>query len=330
MNEFKRGMMAKTIKKIIKGKITDWLKNVENEEIKSIIKNNIIVTGGAIASMLLGEEVKDFDVYLSNREAALKVAKYYVDEFNTLNPDYVNKLGIQVKAYVLDYRDKTQVDLDRVECGSAGHLLNMDPDRIKIVIRSDGVASEKKETLNAPFSDVYEVLDAAEEGEIPETEGKHYRPIFLSSNAITLANKVQVVIRFFGDADKIHENYDFTHCTNYYDSGTDTLVLRPEAMQALLSRELVYQGSKYPICSMIRTRKFIKRGWHINAGQYLKMAFQVSKLDLADLAVLEDQLVGVDSAYFMQLIHALQTKKSQDPTFTVNNEYLATVIDKLF
>ena len=48
----------------------------------------------------------------------------------------------------------------------------------------------------------------------------------------------------------------------------------------LLARQLVYQGSKYPICSMIRTRKFLQRGWHINAGQYLKMAFQVSELDL--------------------------------------------------
>ena len=34
---------------------------------------------------------------------------------------------------------------------------------------------------------------------------------------------------------------------------------------------------------MIRTRKFLKRGWHINAGQYLKMCFQISELDLSDI-----------------------------------------------
>lgn len=101
-------------------------------------------------------------------------------------------------------------------------------------------------------------------------------------------------------------------------------------MQALLARQLVYQGSKYPICSMIRTRKFLQRGWHINAGQYLKMAFQVSELDLRDLAVLEDQLVGVDSAYFLQLIAALQERQSADPDFQVTAPYLATIVDRLF
>lgn len=101
-------------------------------------------------------------------------------------------------------------------------------------------------------------------------------------------------------------------------------------MEALLSRQLVYQGSKYPICSIIRTRKFLARGWHINAGQYLKMCFQVSRLDLRDLAVLEDQLVGVDSAYFLQLIDALQRKKESDPEFVVSSTYLGSIIDRLF
>jgi hypothetical protein len=60
------------------------------------------------------------------------------------------------------------------------------------------------------------------------------------------------------------------------------------------------------------------------------MAFQVSELNLRDLAVLEDQLVGVDSAYFLQLIAALQERQSADPDFRVTAPYLATIVDRLF
>ena len=102
------------------------------------------------------------------------------------------------------------------------------------------------------------------------------------------------------------------------------------ALESILSKTLVYEGSKYPLCSVIRTRKFIKRGWHINAGQYLKMFFQISELDLTDIAVLEDQLVGVDSAYFMMLIEALRDRMKKDEEFKISTEYVTTIIDRIF
>jgi hypothetical protein len=61
-------------------------------------------------------------------------------------------------------------------------------------------------------------------------------------------------------------------------------VLRAEALESILTKELRYVGSRYPLCSVIRTRKFLARGWTINAGQYVKMCFQISQLDLLILA----------------------------------------------
>jgi hypothetical protein len=89
-------------------------------------------------------------------------------------------------------------------------------------------------------------------------------------------------------------------------------------------------GSKYPLCSIIRTRKFINRGWHINAGQYLKMCLQVNELDLNNIDVLEDQLIGVDSAYFMMLIDSIRNKQLTDDNFELNNSYIISIIDKIF
>jgi hypothetical protein len=113
---------------------------------------------------------------------------------------------------------------------------------------------------------------------------------------------------------------------NYWESGNSKLTLKPKSLEALLSRTLVYNGSQYPLCSVIRSRKFIERGWRINAGQYLKMAMQISKLDLTDHAILEEQLTGVDVAYFVEVIRKI---KDKDPS-KVDSAYLIEIIDRMF
>jgi hypothetical protein len=165
------------------------------------------------------------------------------------------------------------------------------------------------------------------EEETPKAD--KFRPVFLSCNAVTLSDGIQLVIRFYGEADKIHENYDFVHCTNYWTSKTGQVVLRQDALEALLAKELVYIGSKYPVASIIRLRKFIKRGWKINAGQILKILFQVSELNLKDINVLEDQLVGVDVAYFNMLINAMQSRRTDDKD-PMSYNYLAELVDRMF
>ena len=54
------------------------------------------------------------------------------------------------------------------------------------------------------------------------------------------------------------------------------------------------------------------------------MCFQLSKLDLTDIKVLEDQLVGVDLQFFAQLIDCIKKEKM------IEYNYLSTVIDKIF
>ena len=95
-------------------------------------------------------------------------------------------------------------------------------------------------------------------------------------------------------------------------------------------KQLIYIGSKYPVCSIIRTKKFISRGWVCNAGQFLKMIFQCGELDLTDFSVLEDQLVGVDSAYFDALIGALSSHSDKHPDFVLSYGYLTELIDRIF
>ncbi|MCK5343646.1 MAG: hypothetical protein KAR20_09590 [Candidatus Heimdallarchaeota archaeon] len=311
-------MNKKTINKILIRKHEKFIESIEDPAVKKLVENNSIITGGAIASMLLNEKVNDYDYYFTNRETVIAVANYYVLEFIKANPDCKVKPEISIS-----------------------------DNRIKIIVQSSGMATESGdsayqyfesrpqdegtefiENATSVIADADEI-DAEKLEEIGD-EKKPYRAIFMTSNAITLSDKVQLIIRFFGDAEEIHKNYDFVHCTNYWTSKDQKVILRPEALESLLSKHLSYVGSKYPVCSIIRTRKFIKRGWHINAGQYIKMLFQVSQLDMTNIDTLEDQLTGVDNAYFYEIIDWFKNKMKEDETFKIDGTYLATIIDKIF
>ena len=64
-------MNSKNIKKHLNAKMKDWVESIDDANIKSIIKNNTIITGGALVSLLTGEPANDYDVYFRTKDAAL-------------------------------------------------------------------------------------------------------------------------------------------------------------------------------------------------------------------------------------------------------------------
>lgn len=307
----KHGMKSKTIKSVLRNKVNAWLETIDDEGLRKSCRNEAIVTGGSIASMLLGEEVNDFDIYFRTKDTVKRVADYYVEKF-----EQSKQGGIPYSIKVEELKD------------------TQNKDRVRIVVKSAGVAGEGQTEDYQYFEGVQSDHDAgeyvAEAFDVPyikpDDDIVDYAPVFLSSNAVSLRGKVQLILRFYGDPDEIHESYDFLHCMNYWESGKSKLTLKPDSLEALLSRCLVYKGSQYPLCSVIRTRKFILRGWRINAGQYLKMAMQLSDLDLTDHVVLEEQLTGVDVAYFSEVISKIKEKNPEK----VDSAYLVEIIDRMF
>ena len=170
-----------------------------------------------------------------------------------------------------------------------------------------------------------DISGAGEKIKIAEEDNDNYLVVFLSQNAISLSNDVQIVLRFNGTVDQVHKTFDFMHATNYF-TFKDGLVLNEKALESLLTKELKYQGSLYPLTSIIRMKKFILRGWSINAGEILKIMFQISELDLKNIKVLEEQLIGVDVAYFSALIEILRGVSPDKLSASFINEQ----IDKVF
>lgn len=317
MNEVKRGMKSKTIKTVLRKKFNEFANSIEDAEVKKLVEKNSIITGGAIASMLLGESVNDYDIYFTNIETVRAVADYYVARFE------MKQEGIQVPITVEEDAGRIRIVIKSAGIAADGDQPDYDYFETRSEEDTSGYVSELMSEDPGEIEDLYEdTKELVREDE----EDKSYRPVFLSTNAITLSNKIQIVLRFYGDAEKIHKNYDFVHCTNYWTSDKSELVLKSKALECLLARELRYVGSLYPVCSIFRLRKFLRRGFTINAGQMLKIMMQISALDLTDVKVLEDQLTGVDAAYFIQLITKL---KEKDPE-KVNSAYLIEIIDRMF
>lgn len=299
--------------------LNDWLESIEDEEVRKLAKKDVIVTGGSIASMLLGEKVNDFDLYFRTFDTTKRVAQYYVDKFN-------NAKQLKVTEGVTPYKPQVQEE-HRV------NIKGVEEKRVVIFMKSAGVAAEEQAEYSyfemMSERDTQEFMESTlhdmEAEENDPNKGK-FRPVFLSENAITLSNKVQLVTRFYGEPDKIHDNYDFVHATCYYDLANNKLHYPAEALEALMSRSLVYRGSLYPVASIFRMKKFIERGWRITAGEQLKIMWQISEIDLKDYAVLREQLTGVDMAYMWQLIEALKDVE----TDKINSSYVAELIDRIF
>ena len=297
-------MNGKNIKKHLNNKLRDWISHVDDENIKKILKENVIVTGGAIVSLLTGETLHDYDVYFRTKESCLAVANYYVRKWNEKHTD--KPVSVRV--------DDTT---GKIDC----------------FVRSKGIADEdevKNSSISYNFASTEEEIEEAFAEEQESEGGEKYRPRFITSNAITLSHKVQIVIRFYGEVEEIHKNYDFAHCTCAWSSWNNELFLPQKALECIINKELYYVGSKYPLCSIIRTRKYLERGYHINAGQYVKMCMQLNELDLKDVKVLEDQLTGVDTAYFQMMIDELQKHMEETGEEKVDTTYAMELINKLF
>lgn len=213
-------MNSKNIKKHLNAKLEDWLNSITDEEVKKEIRKNVIITGGAIVSLLTGDKVKDYDVYFKTKSALKKVCEYYADIWNKENPD------------------ETEIKIKETE------------DRIECYIQSEGVAGE------CPDSEEEETAEESKETKNTK-KGEKYRPLFFTSNAITLSDKIQIVVRFYGDIGEIHKNYDYVHCTCAWSAWDNELSLPSKALECIINKELIYMGSKYPLCSIFRARKYI-------------------------------------------------------------------------
>lgn len=304
-----RGFKLKTIEKTLSAKLKNWCKSIDDENVVKLINRDAIITGGSIASMLLGKLPNDYDVYFKTHEAAIAVAEYYLSQ-------YLGRTNGRISEMLVKETD--------------------DGLGVAIYIKSAGIIEGDGENLadyryfeSLPPSAIAQYFESSDTETTEEKAEKKYKVAMLSSNAISLTNDLQIITRFVGDPETIHSFYDFVHCTNYY-TPKGGAVLNPKALEALLTMELKYIGSKFPLCSMFRLKKFMKRGFTVTAGDMLKIAWDINNLDLTDPVVLREQLIGMDAAYFHQVLSLLKEAGFGKPDFELDRTYLFECINRVF
>ena len=298
-------MNKKQIEFKIERKIDDWLMRgvAVPVAIKDKIKDHVVVTGGAIVSMLLDQKVNDYDIYFDDFDTIAILAKSYGAFFKDNPPN--------------EFRDTFTKEMQ----------LSVTPDKSKNRVFVEFKMKDVPKLIFTP--EFCEWIDRMTSYRTIKDLKDPYRPLYMTNSSITLSDETQLITRFIGAPEGIHTNYDFVHCMNYWTKKTG-LVLNPAAMESILTKELRYVGSKYPIASLFRIRKFVQRGWSINVGQILKMALQVNELNLENMDTIEDQLIGVDTVLFERLIkEAKYIKESNNANITTIN-IVKELIDEIF
>lgn len=272
------------------------------------VQDSVIVTGGCFTSMLLGEEPNDLDIYLKDKEVAIKISNFYLNKMkeigNLKESDHVPR----IEALATD-------------------------EGVHIFIKSQGISGVDVETDNYAYFEMYpeDAVDAffAEYKKNVKKKllepGNNYQVSFITSNAITLNNGIQIIIRFTGEPEVIHSNFDYIHATNYW-TWVEGVVYNIEALKATAEKRLYYFGSKFPVASIFRLKKFLERGWRISAGEIVKIMYDVSKLNLDNVSTLREQSIGMDSAYFQEVISILRKDKDK----VLDRTYLFKVLDEVF
>ena len=146
---------------------------------------------------------------------------------------------------------------------------------------------------------------------------------------ISNGHRVQLVKVITGAPQNVIETFDFTVCQAAYQF-YDGFFFGKDFFQHLAQRRLVFNvAAEYPICSLYRLAKFVKRGFHFSGIDAIKLGLRIQALDISDVKELRRQLMGIDTLFLKELTDSL---KGQDAKRYVFNEFLSTLevwLDKL-
>ena len=315
-------MKIKTIGRLCREAMEEWIASLPTE-LQQPAMEDAFLTGGAIASLFLAERVNDWDIYFRTTTTAQAVAEHYVQRFKDCAP-----AGL-----------KDDPKIHRI-------AVRVDGSRVTVHVQSAGVVSATSGESDYQYfeGDTAERPDLIDEyvnvvfdfqANRVEVESD-YTPVLMSGNAITLgrADKrkapLQMILRFTGEPAEVHKNFDWAHATNWFDL-KHGLVTNTTALGCLLTRELIYQGTRYPLAALIRSYKFMDRGWQRpHAGHMLVLTQELAGLNWDDPHTWYDQLTGVDFAYFHEVIARIRKLLAEGVGMEeIVHSYLAQIVEEV-
>jgi len=220
------------------------------------------IAGGAILSVSREEKIKDYDLFLTDPSSARSLVNLF---------------------------------MRRIDGGSTFQLLTQEDDTNPKI--SKGILGFTQPQLMTVS--IEEVIDNFNKKCKEEKAGGTVKPVYLSKNAVTLSNGIQIIFRFIGEPEDVFSTFDYEHCKVYWRPDPlglllGKLVYSGRSQESIAKNELIYTGNtRFVLSAISRLNKFIKRGWGITPSSLLSLAVTSSKIDWSDRKVLEEELLGI-------------------------------------
>lgn len=292
-------------------------KSSERNELKKLLQERTIIAGGAVVSLITGRKVNDLDLYFKTREDS----EAYVRLHNKLSG---YKIGLQLNTYTQSY------DI----CGIEIH--NDKVEDIAIWYDYNTALPENNEDTKKEYLKTSNIFRPSDTAFVKDKLGDAVIES-ITEAAISLKCGLQIILKVNGEVaelngfEKIIDFFDFEHVQMSWDPGTDKLDLPMSSLVALAARNLYYSPTPFPVSALFRVRKYLVRDYKINAGELLKIAIDISELDLGNPEVLRAQLIGVDIAYFKNFLTRYNEYKKEHPDEmpkTILFKFISDAFDK--
>lgn len=131
---------------------------------------------------------------------------------------------------------------------------------------------------------------------------------------------VQLISRFyFEKPEDCIKSFDFSIVQGAYDFKNKKIVLGPYFISDNLKRVLRYTNtSKYPICALYRTKKYVARGYKLPGTTMVAIALAINALSIRSFADLKDQLMGIDTQAFTLILKDFEKNHSEELKFELD------------
>ena len=124
--------------------------------------------------------------------------------------------------------------------------------------------------------------------------------------------RVQLIKRIYGQPCIVIGRFDYTICMAAYLPMSGQIVLEKDFLYHLSGKELHYNIGEYPLASLWRAKKYLKKGFDFPAVEIIKLALTINNLKIKDYKGLKEQLEGIDTLFLMDLTNALLKKGDEE------------------
>ncbi len=143
-------------------------------------------------------------------------------------------------------------------------------------------------------------------------------------------------VGYFDEPMKVYDHYDYTICMGGFDFKDDEFFFHRDFLKHLAQRRLVFNHkTDFPMSSLLRSTKYLGRGYFISGVELLKLAMTIQATKITTYKELRRQMMGIDTAFLKDLtdrfLHPDWAEKSYDleTGLQLIDEYMRKISDEV-